>query len=272
MKSGVVFIARNNNSIDYVKQAAFNATRIKKYLDLPVSLITDTDSQDNVYLDVFENIITIPDSTSHSRRTFKDGKILKKDDFKNTERSLVYDLTPYDQTLLLDTDYIISNDIFKSCFVQLHDFLIYSGGVEVTGTKNTEEFDYITETGPRFYWATAIFFRKTQKTNLLFELTKHIQQNWSHYVNLYQIPSSLIRNDFIFSIAIHILNGHQAGDFAKSMPGTMFYTIDRDELLSLTNDKFTFFANKEQRISNISGCNVHVMNKFSLNRIIENDY
>ena len=87
MKSGVVFIARNNNSIDYVKQAAFNATRIKKYLDLPVSLITDTNSQDNVYLDVFENIITIPDSTSHSRRTFKDGTILKKDDFKNTERS-----------------------------------------------------------------------------------------------------------------------------------------------------------------------------------------
>ena len=61
-------------------------------------------------------------------------------------------------------------------------------------------------------------------------------------------------------------------DFAKSMPGTMFYTIDQDELLSLTDDKFTFFSNKEQRVSNISGCNVHVMNKFSLHRIIENDY
>jgi hypothetical protein len=35
MTKGVVLIAQNNKEVDYVKQAAFLAKRIEKYLNLP---------------------------------------------------------------------------------------------------------------------------------------------------------------------------------------------------------------------------------------------
>ena len=39
---GAFLIARNNSQVDYVKQAVFLAKRIKKYLGLPTSVLTDS--------------------------------------------------------------------------------------------------------------------------------------------------------------------------------------------------------------------------------------
>jgi hypothetical protein len=36
MTRGVVLFAHNNDDIDYVEMAKFSASRIKKYLDLPI--------------------------------------------------------------------------------------------------------------------------------------------------------------------------------------------------------------------------------------------
>ena len=41
MNKGVVLFAFNNGRIDYIKQAIYCAKRVKKYLNLPVQLITD---------------------------------------------------------------------------------------------------------------------------------------------------------------------------------------------------------------------------------------
>jgi len=278
MSRGAVLVARNNAQIDYIKQAAFNASRIKKYLDIPVTILTDNVTvAKKLYETIFDQIIEIPNEDAYSHRKYNDGTYFRKSlEFKNNSRSLVYDLSPYDETLLLDTDYIISNDIFKKCFLQKHDFLIYDGGVELSGWRNTDEFNYISIVGPKFYWATAIFFRKTRENKIYFDLVKHIQANWSYYLNLYQITSSLLRNDFIFSIAIHIMNGFTNSNFAKPMPGKLFYSIDRDLLVDLKDDNFLMLIEKENDYGNyspmrIKGCNLHVMNKFSLDRIIKND-
>ena len=59
MTKGVLLFASNNKSIDYVKQAIFLAKRISKYMDLPTSIVTDTDIE-SMYpndVDVFDYII-----------------------------------------------------------------------------------------------------------------------------------------------------------------------------------------------------------------------
>lgn len=279
MTQGVVLIARNNAQVDYIKQAAYNAKRIKKYLNLPVSVITDNSLHvKKIYSNVFDSIIEVPKENSFTYRKYNDGIFYKKTlEFKNTDRACVYDLTPYEETLLLDTDYIISNDIFINCFKQNHDFLIYKSGIELSNWRDLSEFDYVASVGPKFYWATAIFFRKTNTNKIFFDLVKHIQENWSYYQNLYQISSSVLRNDYIFSIAIHTMNGFQNNNnFAKSMPGKLFYSTDRDILLELNEDNFLFLLEKQYDYGNytalrIKNCNIHVMNKFSLNRVIDND-
>lgn len=278
MSQGVVLIARNNKEIDYVKQAAFLADRIKNYLNLPTSIITDNVEylEKNNLVEKFDKIIISDNNVSYTIKRYRDGLLYQNSlEFKNTDRSNVYDLTPYDETLLLDTDLIISDDVFKNCFTQESNLLMYSNAFELSNWRNLNEFNYITDAGPKFYWATAVFFRKTKETEIFFNLIKHIQENWIHYKKIYQISSSVFRNDFAFSIAAHIMNGYSNNDFVKEMPGTLYFTTDRDEILEINGDSFLFLVEKENQCEffpvRIKGKTVHIMNKYSLGRIINDN-
>ena len=112
---------------------------------------------------------------------------------------------------------------------------------------------------------------------MFFDLVTHIEQEWNHYRRVYQITSNLFRNDFAFSIAIHMLNGFQPGNFAQQLPGSMLYTTDRDVLWSLTDDKMLFLVEKKDYLGEYTalktqGQTIHVMNKISLNRIIDQEF
>jgi hypothetical protein len=275
MTQGVLLIANNNSEINYVQQAVFLAKRIKKHLNLPTSLITNNvDYVKKLELNnVFEKIISTQSTTSYTIKKYRDGLIYQTAlEFKNTDRASAYDLSPYKETLLIDTDLIVSDSMFLNCFKQNLNLMMYSDAFELSNWRDTSEFNYITDTGPKFYWATAIFFRKTNENKIFFDLVKHIQENWPHYKKIYQITSSVFRNDFAFSIAAHIMNGYTNSDFVKEMPGTLYYTTDRDELVSLNDDDFLFLVEKENQSEyfpvSVTNKTVHVMNKYSLERII----
>lgn len=277
MSKGVVVIARNNSNIDYVKQAVFLAQRAKKYLDLPTSIMTDNVKylNDNFESDIFDNVIELEWDNSQNVRNFFDGGLSSRsDNFKNNSRSDVYDLTPYDETLLLDSDYVINNDLFLSCFDNEQDLLLYKESYDLNETRNPKEFEYISDSGCEFYWATCVFFRKTPINKMFFDLIKHIKDEWNHYRRVYQIQSQLFRNDFAFSIAAHICNGFNKGNFIGKMPGKLYYTTDQDILWQIENEDMFFLLAKKDYLGEYlpiktKKINMHVMNKFSLGRIID---
>lgn len=280
MTKGVFLIARNNGYIDYVKQAVFLAKRIKRHLGVPVSVATDSVDylKETFGVNDFDKIIKLDYTDVSNTRYFFDGTLSKKTaSFKNDSRASVYDLSPYDETLLLDTDYIISNDLLKSVFTASSNFLIYKKSNDVAKVRDEQEFDKISDTSIDFYWATVIFFRKTDINKIFFNLVTHIEEEWNHYRRVYQITSSLFRNDFAFSIAIHIMNGFQNGDFAQQLPGSMMYTTDKDILWQLKDDEMMFLVEKKDYLGEYtalktSNQNIHVMNKFSLGRIIDKEF
>jgi len=277
---GAFLIARNNGHIDYVKQAVFLARRIKQYLDIPVTIATDsTEYLETAFgINDFDNVINLDQTANANMRYFFDGTLSKKTaSFKNANRANVYELSPYDETLLLDTDYIISNDLLKSVFTSKSDLLIYKKSNDVAKVRDETEFDKISDTSVDFYWATVVYFKKSESNKIFFDLIKHIEQEWNHYRRVYQITSSLFRNDFAFSIAIHIMNGFQKGDFAQQLPGSMLYTTDRDVLCKMNNDEFMFLVEKKDYIGEYTalktqGQTIHIMNKASLNRIIDQEF
>lgn len=282
MKSkGALIFARNNAQIDYIKQAHYSAKRIKRYLNIPTSIVTDSvDYLKEKYadwLEVFDVVIEVPFTNNSTTKRYFDGSgVAKHLEFKNDMRTKAYELSPYDETILLDSDYVIANDLFKHCFEQDHDFLIYKDAHDLTGHRDAEEFKKISDTSVDFYWATVIYFRKTETNKVFFDLTKHIQENWDHYNSIFQVNRGLFRNDHVFSVAIHIMNGYQEGDFAHKLPGKKYYTADRDILWELKDDNFLFLLEKEKFLGEytplrIKGSSIHVMNKFSLNRMIDNE-
>jgi len=295
MSKGVLVFARNNAQIDYCKQAVFLAKRVKRFLDLPVTIVTDSTEfllteypNANTVFDKIISIVwkeedlkgntTLSKTEYHGMRTFFDGTLVeKKLQFKNETRTLAYELSPYDETLVLDTDIVICNDVFKYCFTQEHDFLIYDKSYEFVDLDREGIFDRISDSSVKFYWATCVFFRKTETNKIFFDLLQHIQENWKHYDRIFQVNTPYYRNDYSFSIAIHIMNGYQKGDFAKSMPGKLYFATDKSICWEIKDTSILMLLEKdgfrgEYTLMRIKGANFHVMNKFSLNRCIdEND-
>ena len=128
MTNGVLLFAHNNEQIDYVAQACFLAKRVKQYLNLPTSLVTDDVERVKKFYkgdEVFDKIIA-SEIKRKNRKTYNDGTLSKKVlEFKNYNRSDAYDISPYDKTLVMDTDYIVSNDLFAKAFESNHDLMMY---------------------------------------------------------------------------------------------------------------------------------------------------
>lgn len=212
-------------------------------------------------------------------RNYFDGALsTKRLKFKNDIRIKSFELSPFDETLVIDCDYFINNDTLKYCWQQPHDFLIFKEAVDLSGYRYDPRLHTLSDKSIDFYWATVFFFRKTKNTEIFFNYLGHIQENWNYYRYVYQIENAMYRNDFSFSIAIHVMNGYQEGSWANPLPGKLYYTIDKDILVEYTNDEMKFLVEKdkykgEYTLMKTKSLNVHVMNKFSLSRIFkEVDY
>lgn len=275
--SGVLLFANNNNIIDYVKQAVFSAKRIKKFLDVPVSIVTTDVSylHNNFDISVFDNIIEGQSSETSNSRRYSDGTLSSKvANFNNEYRFTAYELSPYENTLLIDTDVVICNNLLKECFNSNSDIMLYKDSLDLSFYRNNQEFKRISDFTVDFYWATVVFFKKTQPSHTFFNLIEHIKSEWHYYRKLYQLPNYLFRNDYAFSIAVHIMNGFQTGDFVKSIPGKLLYTLDKDLLWKINDTHLMFLIEKDKYLGEYTAITtkdqtVHVMNKFSLERIID---
>jgi hypothetical protein len=277
MTRGVLIFAQNNAAIDYTKMAVFAAGRVKKFLNVPVSIVTDSREQLMSHnSDVFDQIIDITDTVYYTKYFYDGVETSVSLPWKNTSRSNCFYLSPYDETLVIDADFIINSSTLDYCWNQPGDFLIYKKSFDLAQRENQKEFSYISEYSTDFYWATVFWFRKNTNTEAFFNLVSHIKDNWGYYKFLYQIHSTNFRNDLAFSIAIHMTNGFTDGTFAGQLPGKLFYIHDMDILTGIDGTNMNFLvqhtmANGGYIPAKTSGIDVHIMNKHSLLRVIDNE-
>ena len=209
MSKGVLLFAHNNDTVDYVQQAVFCAKRVKRFLNLPVTLVTDKQSVANFSFDISKYVdnIVYQDVENHKNfRTFRDSNTTYiRDNWFNTDRYLAYTLSPYNQTLVLDTDVVLCNSNLLQMFESNKQF---------AATKYYKQFSHldadpivskISLNSIPMYWATMLYFTKSNIAQTVFEAVEHIHDNWLWYKNLYGLTSTKFRNDYAFSIAIHML-------------------------------------------------------------------
>jgi len=275
---GVVMFAYNNNTIDYIKQSIFAAVQVKKILNLPVSLVTS--AQDSVHLHnkfkkystVFQHVIINNDNTQSQLRDFYNGALNKiSDQWHNQLRSSAYALTPYEETLVMDTDFIIGNKNLLKCFHSKQDFLINQHAKYINRQHKPEyQIENMSDTGIKMYWATVFFFRKTPRVQKLFELIAHIKLNWAYYRFIWTIHEKNFRNDYAFSMALHEINHKQRSFWPQQLPDSLFYITDRDVAVSFKDNRWHLQLITAEGLLDTSAANInlHVMNKFSLDGII----
>jgi hypothetical protein len=224
---------------------------------------------------VFDKIIESTDKTNQLKKFYDGADSYSNLVWKNSNRANCFDLSPYDETLVIDSDFIINSSFLEYCWDQPHDFLIYNSYNDLASWRDTSEFDYINQFSIPFYWATVFFFRKTKNNSHFFTLIEHVIENWEYYAKLYRLPSTRYRNDIAFSIAIHMMNGFTVGDFATPIANKLNYLLDRDILVDILPNKVVALVNKENTSDqytaiSVNFLDVHIMNKQSLLRVIRN--
>jgi hypothetical protein len=197
---GVLLFAFNNADTDYIKLTSNTIRLIKHNLGLPVTLVTGLDEVVDFEVD---NIVRIESQGGNTRYSTELGQRVQ---WRNFGRYMAYELSPYDETILMDTDYLVLDNSLLTYFDTTWDYLIPHRNINL----GQDEFaDTMGMYSLPFIWATVILFRKTTKAETLFDLVGRVQRNYDYYKMLYNIPATNYRNDYAFAIADYLVNGYQ---------------------------------------------------------------
>jgi hypothetical protein len=244
---GVLLFAFNSKSVNYSEIATVTAKLIKKHLNLPITLVTDSEHIDSF---LFDTVILVESKAGNFRYT-KSQTIIE---WRNFDRYRVYELSPYDETLLIDVDYLVLDSSLLTLFDQDFDYRFHY-------TMTTPEGLNIDEMGPMslpMVWATVVLFKKSKKTKLFFDLVGKIQRNYGYYRALFGIRETNYRNDFAFSMANIILNGYCICP-EQSIPWPLF-TIE-ENIISVSEKNKLLIIKTDKNAHVVPKKNIHIMDK-----------
>lgn len=223
---GVLLFAFNTDTVDYYNMAITTAKRVNHFLNLPVTVVTDSSVNPNNYEYKFHNVFIIePDRTN----------VKGKNVWINKGRYQAYELTPYDETIILDTDYLINSNKLLDIFELNQNFICHNNTHFLFHPDNHQE--QISATMYNTLWATVIGFKKTDTTKQLFECIKMVQENYKHYAQLYNMYTLMFRNDYAISIAHRIINGH-CEDTSNYIPWSLVHAGSDISISKLSDSEF----------------------------------
>lgn len=252
MSKGVLLYAFNNDTTDYVSMAKWSAKRIEKYLGLPTTIISDMDEAEYGGIRVFN-------ATKGGEKWY------------NASRNRAWEHSPYDQTLVLDVDYIVNSDLLGLLFEIDKPFMIHRYALDVTNRAHFVALDNFGEHQFPSTWATVMYFNRNNEGKYIFELVDMIKKNWQHYSDLYKFSSRTFRNDWAFSIAMGIIGGHKEPQYyhipwplATVGTDVGIEQGERDDTFVL---KYITYLQQKAVVQNIRGMDMHVMNKEAMEKI-----
>jgi len=234
---GIVAFAANTETTDYVAIAEQTVPLAGRVLGLPYTIVAEEQINDYAYTNL---------------RYDRDSEEFVQ--WRNIGRNLAYELTPYDETLVIDIDYIVQNQELLKIFDLAWDYMLMRDARSLNN-------DYIPpvmgSNSLPFVWATVFAFRKTPRAKMFFDLVKRIQNNYHYYRELFNVESRQYRNDYAFAIADVILNGFHVQH--NSIPGPLLNVTQPIESITVKDNKFII---KDKTSAYVTPkMNLHLMGK-----------
>lgn len=262
LSQGALIFAFNNEHIDYIAMAAWSAKNIQKHLNLPVAVVTN-DTNHAAKYDFDYVIESNPDKGGS--RYFADFK--ETATWYNAGRATAYELSPFEQTLLLDADYVITSDTLLQVMEMPQQFAAFNTSLDPT--DENQPMDTFGNPQLPMWWATVMMFRRGNVSQYIFDSMQMVRNNWMHYMQLFGINQSTYRNDYALSIALGILAGHEQS--VHAIPWSMINIMPEHKLKKLELDQYQIdFAGPDGRPKSVmfGGLDFHAMGKKHLGDII----
>ena len=261
LSQGVVIFAFNNEQTDYIAMAAWSARNVRRHLNLPVAVVTDNPAAAAQHQ--FEHIIVTVADTGGSRHFADYGTTVT---WHNAGRINAYELSPFDQTIVLDADYVIASDRLLEVLAIPQQFAAFKDAFEPSSMTNLETFG---EFKMPMWWATMMMFRRGTVSQYIFDSMQMIRNNWQHYRDLYGIHQSNYRNDYALSIALGLVAGAEHSVHEIFWP--MLNVMPDHGLTCVEQDHYEItYTNTEGRLKTLSwaGLDFHAMCKKHLEAIV----
>ena len=259
MSRGFLIHAYNNEQIDYGMMALCCALLIKKHLkENTTALVTTQDTIDwlkqsshgDLVNYAFDKIIVTDIERSVPERKFHDTQYTTFSlPYYNTNRANSFELSPFDETVLIDADFLVLDNSLDCVWGSSEDLLANKSIIDLNHVENLGGFDKrFNEMSIPLYWATVVYFQKTDRVKSLFELITFIKENYSYYQSLYNFrPNAYFRNDYALSIAIHMISGQLEMDSVKSLPiPYLLMSTEYDDLINFKDNKSYFISEAEE--------------------------
>jgi len=250
MNKGFLVIAQNSEGIDYVRQAYALALSIKKTQSKysSISLITNDQVPDS-YLSVFDQIIPIP-WKDHAEEAV----------WKVENRWKFIHASPYDETIVLDTDMIVLEDLTsKWDLLANHDVFFASSVKDYRGNIASNELNrqvFVHNNLPNIYFAFH-YFKKTPVAFDFYKTLEFVVNNWqTTYSKLTpKAKQRWLSMDVSASIALKILGMDDVAvqplldtAFVHMKPNIQSWPALYDSWVKgcdyYFNDEFEFFINQ----------------------------
>jgi hypothetical protein len=272
MTQGCLIFAYNGD-IDYGSQAVVAAALAQKNLKVPVSVVTNIATHKAMTkkfttLPFDKIILTDAPNTKNLRKLNNGQKSATLISFANGNRSSAWELTPYDRTLIIDSDFLVLSNTLSQYWDSKESFLINPGMIDLTQIDKDPKDYLISNYSIKLLWATNIMFSKNAEAKLAFDLAIHVKENYAYYAAQYHFDPVQFRNDYAFSIACHILGGHGTAQWHGELPCPVFIR-DVDDIHAITNEQITFILKDYTKpdnslITHTKQQDVHIMNKHSI--------
>jgi hypothetical protein len=253
MTVGCIIFAYDGDVL-YGPQAVLAAKLVIKHLGIPVSLVTDSRTLGDIKEPtLFEHVFIQEIGPTTNTRVLAGNVVV----WKNANRSSAYDISPYDRTLVIDSDFLVLSDRLKTYLDSDRDFMICPNMKDLHPTRTGSRVVLNPASVPML-WATNIIFNKTAEVESIFKLVEHIKDNWEYYGALYKFNTKRFRNDYAFSVACHAIGN----DVYTALPEPIWFN-DKDMLVKIDTRSFTFLT-EDGMLLKSSGQDIHMMNKYDL--------
>jgi hypothetical protein len=209
VSKGFVVLAQNTKEVDYVQQAYALALSIKfsQRIVKNISIITNNVVPDE-YKWVFDNIIPIPWYTDGTR-------------YQAENRWKIYHATPYEETIVLDTDMLLLEDITEWWSYSSNHNLKFASRIK--NHKNEVVIDtvyrktFIANKLSNPYFALH-YFKKSQEAYDFYKVLEFVCNNWEWCYTAFapEEYQHWLSMDLAVSIAIEITGRHDAVNDACS--------------------------------------------------------
>jgi hypothetical protein len=181
MSKGIIVLAQNNATDNYVEQAALLAMSLHTYNDVPISLITN-DQVPKEYVSLFDKIIPIPF-----------GDSAEDSELKVENRWKIYHASPYDETIVMDTDMLVLQNIDVWWdFLSNYEVFYTSNVLTYRGeTANTSYYrkTFIDNELPNLFCGLH-YFKKSDFAQQFYTWLELVVNNWETFYEQQLLASS----------------------------------------------------------------------------------